>query len=135
MSNKILFCSVLFCIRVMALYLHKSFVSSQYLENELIEFHQIIYMHSYWLDLTCTCYMSFFAHLYKSDGPLFTPKFCCRSISREQIDRNSPNFIYAFILTRSRWELIVIFCLFVIMQWPWIDVRILFCSMSLDFTA
>ena len=59
----------------MALYLHKSFVSSQYLENELIEFHQILYMHSYWLDLTCTCYMSFFAHLYKNDGPLFTPKF------------------------------------------------------------
>ena len=27
--------------------------------------------------------------------------FCFRSISREQIDRISPNFIYAFILTRS----------------------------------
>ena len=55
------------------------------------------------------------------------PKFCFRSVSREQIDRNSPNFIFAFILTRSRLRLLPsMFCLFVAELWPLIDVRILF---------
>ena len=39
-----------------------------------------------------------FAHLYKSYGPWFTPKFHFRSISWEQYDRFSPNFIYAVIM-------------------------------------
>ena len=43
------------------------------------------------------------------------------------MDRISPNFVYAFILTTSRLELFpVIFCLFVTELWPMIDVRILF---------
>ena len=36
-----------------------NFVSAQYLENKLIEFHQILYMHSYWQDLRWDCYTSF----------------------------------------------------------------------------
>ena len=55
--------------RVMALYLHQNFVSAEYLENHLVEFHQILYMHSSWQDLAWDCYTPFFAHLYKSNGP------------------------------------------------------------------
>ena len=58
-------------------------------------------MNLYWQDLSWGCYTSFFAHLYQSHGPWFTPKFPFRSISWEQMDRISPIFIYAFILTRS----------------------------------
>ena len=46
--------------------------------------------------------MSFLSHLFQSYGSLFTPEFDFRSISREQIDRISPNFVNAFILTRSK---------------------------------
>ena len=35
------------CTRVMALYLRQNFVSARYIENQLVEFHQILYMHSY----------------------------------------------------------------------------------------
>ena len=35
----------------MALYLRQNFVSAQYLENQLVEFHQILYMHSSWQKL------------------------------------------------------------------------------------
>ena len=35
------------CTRVMALDLRQNFVSAHYLENKGIEFHQILYMHSY----------------------------------------------------------------------------------------
>ena len=36
------------CTRVMALYLRQNFVSALYLENQLVEFHQILYMHLSW---------------------------------------------------------------------------------------
>ena len=69
--------------------------------------------------------MSFFSNLYQSYGTLYTPIFCFRSICLE-IDINSQNFMYAFILTRSRWELLPVFfvrffCLFVTMSWPLIE--------------
>ena len=103
-----------FCTRVMAIYLWQNFISTQYLENKETEFHQILYMHSYWQDLAWDCYTLFFAHLYKSYGPWFIPEFHFRSISWEQMDRISPNFIYAFILTRSSLGLLqVIFRSFV----------------------
>ena len=31
------------------------FCFAQYLENELTEFHQILYMHSYWQDIGWDC--------------------------------------------------------------------------------
>ena len=65
----------------MALDLRQNFVFVQYLENKWTEFHQNLYMHSYWQDLRWECYTSFFTHLYQSYGPWFTPKFCFRSIS------------------------------------------------------
>ena len=70
------------CTRVMALELHQNFVSCQYLENKWIEFHQILYMHSYWQVLCWVCYTSFFSHFYQSNDPWFTPKFHFRSISQ-----------------------------------------------------
>ena len=87
--------------RVMALDLCQNFVSLQYLENKWTEFHQILYIQSYWQDLCWDCYATFFVHLYQSYGNWFTPKFRFRSISQEQIDRFPPNCIYAYILTRS----------------------------------
>ena len=35
------------CTRVMAFDLHQNFVPAQYFKDQLIEFHQILYMHSY----------------------------------------------------------------------------------------
>ena len=59
--------------------------------------------------------------------PLITPKFCFCSLSREQIDRTSPNFIYAFILTRSMLGLLhIIFGTFVPELWPLIYSKISF---------
>ena len=84
-------------------------------------------MHWYWHDLAWDCYMSFFPNLYQSYGPWFTPKFCFISISWEQIDRISTNFIYAFILTRSSLRLLhVIFRSFVPELWPLIYAKISF---------
>ena len=58
-------------------------------------------------------------------------QFHFRSISWEKIDRISPNFIYAFILTRSSLGLLhVIFHTFVPKLWPLIYAKILFCSIS-----
>ena len=54
---------------VMAFYLHQNFVSSQYLENQSVKFHQILNMHSSWQDLAWDYYTSFFAHLNQSYGP------------------------------------------------------------------
>ena len=84
----------------MALDLRQNFVSAQYLENK---FHQILYMQSYWHGLAWDCCTLFFALLYQSYGPWIAPKFYFRSIAWEQIIIviSSPNFIYAFILTRS----------------------------------
>ena len=39
----------------MALDLRQNFVTAQYLENILVDFHQILYMHSYGQDLTWDC--------------------------------------------------------------------------------
>ena len=43
----------------MALDLRQKFVSAQYLENKLTEFHQILFLHPYWQDLAWDCYSSF----------------------------------------------------------------------------
>ena len=52
------------------------------------------------------------------------------------MDRISPIFVYAFILTISRSELLpVIFGFFVTEMWPLIDVRICSCSIYLDIPA
>ena len=51
------------------LFMPKKIVSAQYLENQWVEFHQILYVHSSWQDLAWDCYTSFFAYLYQSNGP------------------------------------------------------------------
>ena len=91
----------------MALGLRQNLVSAQYLEKKLTDFHQILYMHSYWQDLSWDCYTSFFTHLYQL-WPLIYARICFRSISCEQIDRISPKFIYAFVLIRSSLRLLLI---------------------------
>ena len=69
-----------------------NFVSAQYLENKMIEFHQILYMHWYWQNLGWDCYLSIFAHLYQSYDPWFMPKFYFRSISWEHYWQNFTKF-------------------------------------------
>ena len=77
-------------------------------------------MHSYWKNLVWDRYTSFFAYFYQSYGPWFTPEFRFRSISWEQIDRISPNFIYAFLLNRSSFGLLhIIFAHFYQSYGPW----------------
>ena len=63
-------------------------------------------MYWYWQYLGWNDSILFFDHLYQSYGPWFLPEFCFRLISWEQIDRFSPNFVYALILTRSRLRLL-----------------------------
>ena len=70
---------------------------------------------------------NFFEHLYQSYGPWLTPKFCFHSIFWELLDIFSPNFIYAFILTRSSLGLLhIIFRKIVPELWPFIYAKILF---------
>ena len=59
-------------------------------------------------------------------------EFCFHSISGEQMDRISPNFVYAFILTISRLGFVTVTCIFVTELWPLIDVRIFFPAQCLQ---
>ena len=65
----------------MILDLCQNLVSAQYLENQLLEFYQILYLHSSWQDLAWDSYTLFLAFLYQSHGPLFKQKFHFRSIT------------------------------------------------------
>ena len=116
----------------MALDLRQHFVSTHYLENKLIEFHQILHMPSYWQDLRWDCYTSFFTHLYQCCGPLFTPKFWFRSISREQIDRISPNLIYMHSYWQDlHWDCYISFFAHLYQSYgPWFMPKICFPSIS-----
>ena len=63
--------------------------------------------------------------------PLIDSIFFSPSISWEQIDRISPNFIHAFILTRSKLGLLhIIFHIIVPELWPLIYAKFRFCSIS-----
>ena len=86
----------------------------------MIEFHEILYMHSYWQDLAWDCYTSFFSNLYQSYGPLYR-----QNLVSVQYSENKLTEIHQIIYMHSRLELLpVIFCLFVTMSWPLFDVRI-----------
>ena len=61
----------------------------------------------------------------------FHSEFCFRSIFWEQIDRISPNFRYAFILTRSMVGLLgIIFHSFVTEFWSWLTSEFHFHSIN-----
>ena len=82
---------------------------------------------NYWQVLCRDCYTLVFSHLYQSYGPWFTEKFRFRSIILNIIDRISPNFIHASILTRSTLGLLhITFRIFVPELWPMIYARISF---------
>ena len=90
-----------------------------------MEFDQILHVHWYWQDLGWDYYTPIFAKLWQGYGPWLMTEFHFRTISWEQFDGISPNFAYALILKRSRWELLrVNFCKFIIELWPLIDVGI-----------
>ena len=90
-------------------------------------------MHTYWQNLACDCYMSFFALLYQSYGPWFEPKFCFGSISGEPIGRISPIFISAFILARSNFGLLHTFFTFLYQSHgPLLTPKVCFHSIPLE---
>ena len=99
-------------------------LSAQYLENRLTEFHQILYIQSYWQDLAWDCYTSFLTYWVMA---LDLHQNFVSPQSWKQIDRILPNCIYAFILTRFILGLLhVIFCTFVLKLWPLIYAKISF---------
>ena len=84
----------------MALDLRQNFVSTQYLRTNwqnFTKFYICILIDKISLELLHIIFHLFVPELW----PLIYAKFCFHSISWEQMDRISPNFIYAFILTRS----------------------------------
>ena len=85
---------------VMALDLRQKFVSAQYLENQLVEFHQILYMHLSWQDLAWECYTSFFPHFALELCSLIYAKISF-PVNIFRTDIFSQNFMYSFILTES----------------------------------
>ena len=124
----------------------RDFLSAQYLENKLTEFHQISYMHWYWQDLPWDCYTSFFPHFYQSYDPWFMPELHFSSFSWEHID-----WIQQILCMHSCWQdlggnCFLLFFALIFESWPLFDVRILFllnvfrfsCLISLElgiFTA
>ena len=121
--------------RVMALDLRRNFVSSQYLENYLTYFHQILYMHLYWQDLAWDGYTSFFGNYYQSYCPLFFPKISFPLNILDPVGRISPNFIYAYILARSSLGLLhIILGKFALELWPLIYTKIWFLLYILRIT-
>ena len=118
-------CCMLFfahCTRVMALDLLQNLVYTQYHENKLTEFHQILDMHSYWQDLH-VIFCTFVTEVW----PLIFAKILFPARHLEKIDRMSPNLIYAFILTRYSLGLLhIIFRTFLPELWPLIKAKISF---------
>ena len=105
----------------------QNFVSTQYLENELMEFHQVLHMHWYCQNLGCDYYIyaSILQIYNRVNSHWFESEFSFRAISCEQIDRIWQKFAYA--LTRSRYGLLLVnIRKFITELWPLIDVRILF---------
>ena len=88
------------CTRVMVPWFKQKFLSAQYLENKLTEFHKFYKC----THIDMIYYTSIFAHLYQSYGHWFTPEFCFRSISLEQIDRISQNFIMHSYCQDLAWD-------------------------------
>ena len=90
----------------MTLDLRQNFASAHYLENKLIELHQILYMHPYWQALHWDCYI--FCTFIPELWPMIYAKITFGLIILRTDWQNftkfyifSPNFIYALILTRS----------------------------------
>ena len=113
------------CTRVMALDLRQNFVSDHYLENKLIEFHQILY--SVYIDkIYIGIVTHHFSHICTSVMALDLRQ---NSFPFNILRTNGQNFtkFYAFILTRSALGLLhIIFCTFVPELWPLIYAKILF---------
>ena len=132
------------CTSVMALDFRQNFVPIQYLENKWTWFHQILYNNiCIHIDKN---YVGIVTHHFllictlQSYGPWFTPKFCYCSISWEQKDRISPNFIYylniLFILTRSMLGLLaVIFRKFGKSYVSWLMSKLCYHSISWETLA
>ena len=111
----------------MALDLRQNFFSAQYLENKMTYFQQILYyidIDKFWLGVV-TCHFSYICT--RVMAPDLRQNFISAQYLLEQIDRISPNFIYAFTLTRSSMGLIhIIFFTFVPELWPLIYAKISF---------
>ena len=88
------------CNRVTALDWRKNSVFVQYLENEWIEFNQILYSYYDWQDHRWYCKSSFFANLQQSNGPWFASEFIfVQYLENEWTEFNQ--FVCTLSLTRS----------------------------------
>ena len=134
------------CTRVMALDLHGNFVSAQYLETYwhfFTIFYICIHIDKILFRIVTCHFLKFVPELY---GPLCSQNFISAQFPENKLTDIHQNFIYAFILTRSRLEFLS-FCLHICNNvMAFIDVRILFllnvlryfCLISLElglFTA
>ena len=95
----------------MALDLLQNFVSSQYLENKVTQFHQILHMHSYWQDLAWDSCMSFFAHLYHSYArPWFIQNFVSAQYLENKLTE-SHQILYMHLYWQNlAWDCCTSFC-------------------------
>ena len=105
-----------------------NFVPTQYFENKLIEFHQIlctvcIHIDKIYIGIVTHHFCTFVPELW----PLIYAKISFPLIILRTIDRISPNFIYAFILTESTLGLLhIIVDTFVSELWPLVYAKISF---------
>ena len=96
----------------------------------MIEFHQILYMHSYWQDLHWDLHI-----IFRMFEPELWPFIYVKILFLFNILRKNGHtkFIYEFILTRSSLGLLhIIFRTFVPELWPLIYAKILFPSISCE---
>ena len=115
------------CTRVITLYLLQNFVSAQYLENQSVEFHQILYMHSSWQNLAWDCYLHFSEICTRVMALDLRLNFISVQYLENKWTKFHQIFIYAFILTRSTLGLLhIIFRTFVPELWPLIYAKISF---------
>ena len=70
---------------------YQSFVSAHYLKNRRMEFHQILYVHLYWQDLSWDCYLQICNRVMALDG-FYSMKSATAGLNIKAID-STRNFI------------------------------------------
>ena len=116
------------CNRVMPFYSHQNFLSAKYLEYKWTDFHKIL-IYAFTLTRSKKGLLHIILRTFVTEYWPFIHimwEFRFRSISWKQMDRISPNFIYVFILTRSRLGFCALFFAYLFQGYgPWF-IRILF---------
>ena len=93
----------------MALDSPQIFISAQYLENKLTDFHQLVYIAFILTRSTLGLLHIIFRILVPRYGPLSTPEFCSPQYLENKLTEFHQILYVAFILTRSTLGLLHIF--------------------------